>query len=201
MKKALLLFMLMVPFLVGYSQERNNEVYANYGVATMPAFAEAFGDIFEDLLIGTFTGATVQSTDTKTFGGIGIGYKRNLNKRLSLGLGFLYQSFDVTQTVKMPLSGTLVDIKSQDVYYTFMARFDFNYVTTEWVNMYSGVAAGMSLNQYTFDDNTQGKDDDNTHFAWQLNAFGIRVGKGFGGFAEVGFGYAGIVNAGLSLKF
>lgn len=201
MKKAILLFVFLVPVLIGYSQDRNNEVYLNYGVGTMPAFSEAFGDFFEDLLIGAFTGATVQSTETNTFGVAGLGYKRNLSKRITLGLGFLYQSFDVTQTVKMPLTGNLVDIKSQDIYYTFMARFDFSYVTTEWVNMYSGVGAGVSVNQYVFDDDKQGKDDNNIYVAWQVNAFGIRVGKTLGGFAEVGFGYAGIVNAGLSLKF
>ncbi|MBU2650055.1 MAG: hypothetical protein KKA81_03895 [Bacteroidetes bacterium] len=201
MKKAIIAVMFVFLAVVGFSQDRNNEIYVNYGAGTFPGFAETFGDIFEDFLIGPLTGATVVSSDISTFGVAGLGYKRNLNEKITLGLGVLYQSFNMKKTVKMPITHTLVDVESTDTYITGMVRFDFNYVRKEWVTMYSGVALGACYEQFNFKDDTQGDDNTSVYFAFQVNAFGIRIGKAFGGFAEVGFGYAGIVNAGLSYKF
>ncbi len=72
--------------------------------------------------------------------------------------------------------------------------------------MYSGVGLGLALVKSDFalgpDLMLKGKNGESTqYFTGQLTAVGFRVGKTLAGFAELGFGYKGIVNAGLSYQF
>ncbi|MCK4288204.1 MAG: hypothetical protein KAW86_03280, partial [Bacteroidales bacterium] len=39
------------------------------------------------------------------------------------------------------------------------------------------------------------------HFNFQITAVGVRLGKSLGGFMELGFGYKGLLNFGLSYQF
>jgi hypothetical protein len=52
-----------------------------------------------------------------------------------------------------------------------------------------------------YNNNTQPEEKRRTIPAYQINAFSLRVGKSFGGFFELGYGYNGIVNLGVSYKF
>jgi hypothetical protein len=56
--------------------------------------------------------------------------------------------------------------------------------------MYSGVG----LAYFT-------SDEYNTNLSFQVNALGFRVGKKLAAYAELGFGYRGMINVGASLQF
>ena len=67
--------------------------------------------------------------------------------------------------------------------------------------MYSGIGLGYAFmkDKYTTDD---GSDEikNSGEFAFHINAFGVRFGKNIGGYVEVGYGYKGLVNLGVSFK-
>ena len=42
--------------------------------------------------------------------------------------------------------------------------------------------------------------NDRLHFSYHITAIKFRYGDMLGGFAELGFGYRGLVNLGLSIK-
>ncbi|WP_159468689.1 hypothetical protein [Dyadobacter sp. 3J3] len=49
-------------------------------------------------------------------------------------------------------------------------------------------------------DNTNYPNYNNFGITMQLTPIGVRFGKKFGGFAEIGYGYKGLVNMGINLK-
>ena len=77
-----------------------------------------------------------------------------------------------------------------------------------WVNknsfgLYSKAAVGAAFLNSTEKDlatNTS-KDESSTHFMYQLSFIGAEFGKQFRGFAEVGFGEQGFIQAGIRYKF
>lgn len=81
-----------------------------------------------------------------------------------------------------------------------MARTDYRYIN-RFLQLYSGVAAGVSAGKSSPKSGTGGDSFSSTDFAFQVNALGLRVGHNFGAFAELGFGYNGIVSLGVSAKF
>lgn len=80
----------------------------------------------------------------------------------------------------------------------------YRYVNSGSIQLYSGVALGYQLGNETLtppsDSGLPNGSGTINRLAWQVNAMGIRIGKTFGGFAEFGFGYKGIVNVGLSAQ-
>ena len=89
---------------------------------------------------------------------------------------------------------------------TFSPEISFKYLDTKdnriRVRIYGVVAYGLSV----FDDwsNSGPGHTDNTGpklWGFQATPFGIRVGRKFSGFAEIGLGYKGLVNAGMSYRF
>lgn len=90
--------------------------------------------------------------------------------------------------------------------YTIAVETDYRYISKPVFQMYSGVGLGLAIVKTDFtlgpDLMLKGKNGESTqYFTGQLTALGFRVGKTLAGFAELGFGYKGIVNAGLSYQF
>ena len=89
---------------------------------------------------------------------------------------------------------------------TFSPECTFKYLDTKdnivRVRLYGAAAMGFTL----FDDwsNSGPNNTDNTggkFWGFQLSPLGVRVGRKISGFAEIGYGYKGIVNAGISYRF
>jgi hypothetical protein len=94
------------------------------------------------------------------------------------------------------------DSKDDYTHNNFMMAFEtkFTYSDQPLVQLYAVAGLGGVLarekNELLFS-NTK-------TYIWptcQLTPFGIRYGKKFGAFAEIGYGYKGVVNLGLSARF
>lgn len=72
-----------------------------------------------------------------------------------------------------------------------------------WVNMYSGIGLGIALKSYDLSGNLNidRTEDTRIDFSFQVTALGIRLGKQYAGFAELGFGNLGILHVGFSAGF
>ena len=70
--------------------------------------------------------------------------------------------------------------------------------------MYSGVGLGYTYGTEELTPpselGTTPASGDVSNIAYQINAVGVRIGKKFGGYAEFGYGYKGIVNLGFSVQ-
>ncbi|QEC67265.1 hypothetical protein FRZ67_08135 [Panacibacter ginsenosidivorans] len=80
---------------------------------------------------------------------------------------------------------------------TALTGLHYNYVMKPKFSVYSGAEFGLRFNSYT------GQTDKTpiTQFAYQIVGGGIRYGKAFAGFTELGFGAKGWIHTGISVSF
>lgn len=184
------------------AQDSPNEFYLGYGpgAVSMQSFYETTNDVLNGVFSGIFSSDDI-SNDATSIGIFSVGFNRFISEKFKLGLNASYASYTNTQNYKK--NGTVVkSIKWTDDFWTFMVRADFHYMKKENITLYSGLALGASFVNSKEGSGAEGLSiPDNTKFAFQINAFGIRVGKGFAFFAETGFGYLGMLNAGFNIRF
>ena len=77
-------------------------------------------------------------------------------------------------------------------YYTLAIESDYRYISKNSFQMYSGLGLGLLI--------TNGEEDFSP-ITFNITALGFRVGRTIAAFAELGFGYKGIVNIGASYQF
>ncbi|MCF8236213.1 MAG: hypothetical protein K9G67_14550 [Bacteroidales bacterium] len=123
-------------------------------------------------------------------------YNYSLSKVVHLGGAFIYESITEDVMVNKEKKGEF-----RRDFYTIAAEGRFSYLNASFFQMYSGVGAGITFNTDKFisTDNSENSDTQ-THFNFQINFLGLRVGNAFGAYAELGYGYKGIVNAGISVR-
>lgn len=177
----------------GISQDKGtNEFYAGVGLLSTNTILNLSSDI---LVTGISAGhiSYRNSTNTPTFG---IGYKIAPADRWMVNLDLYYESSKSDVYFDEIQDGT-----SRYSYLTIGLGTDFHYVSANWFQMYSGLGIACTFQNATY--NGSNNDIQNTrhnYVNFQLNALGFRFGKAFAVFAEFGFGYKGLVQAGLSIQ-
>lgn len=85
------------------------------------------------------------------------------------------------------------------------AGLRFTYYQTDYVQLYSGLSAGVRLNieskQSTLPYNSYAPSLESAGFIFQATAFGVRFGKQVYGFVELGYGYKSILSVGIGTRF
>ncbi len=80
----------------------------------------------------------------------------------------------------------------------------YRYQNLNKIQLYSGIGIGYSIGTETLTPPTGSEKPSGSgninRFAYQLSIIGVRMGNNIGGFIELGYGYKGIVNAGLSIQ-
>ncbi len=80
----------------------------------------------------------------------------------------------------------------------------YRYQNLKKVQIYSGIGIGYTIGNEILtpppDSGSETSTGSIIAFAWQINAIGMRFGNNIGGFIELGYGYKGIINAGLSIQ-
>ncbi len=82
-------------------------------------------------------------------------------------------------------------------YYSIGIGTEYHYLNKEFIQVYSGGAIGGTFKT----SNTNGTIENDHGFNFQLNLIGVRIGKKVAGTLELGVGYKGIINAGLSYQY
>ena len=178
----------------------NNELDLSYGLFTTPQFVDVFADIFA----AVFSLGNYQLDNQHYTGGIILTYKHAFNDRWLLGFSAAYdgRSADLLNKERDTKKGSYVSS-----YITPVVSFDYRYLMKEKVQLYSGIALGATLlNEHKTvtnpePDESATSDENQVFFDFQVNLIGVRVGKKLAGFAELGFGYKGIINGGISYQF
>ena len=130
-----------------------------------------------------------------------IGYRYWFTKRFSLGGIF---AFDVN-SVKVYNSADPKQKREVNRYYmTFAVEPKFNYISKPAFQLYGYLGLGATIVTFAnanFDDGSQAEISRVPYFNVHVTPIGARFGKEFGGFVELGYGYKGIINAGVSYRF
>ena len=185
-----------------------NEVYAGLGLLNDNQVIALIGDV-----IGTiFTlGYLVEPNEYKAFTPF-VGYRYNFTKRFSLGGLFAYDSNSVKVAKDMNNDGKLDEneLRNKQIvkrhYMTFAVEPKINYIAKPAFQLYGYLGLGITIINFgsvgKFANGEQPEIDGRLpHVNFHLTPVGARFGKEFGGFVEIGYGYKGILNAGVSYCF
>lgn len=184
-----------------YISYLKNEIFVQYGAPSIVEMTDKLGN-------DTYNGPGV-SRQFKGAGsgytGIGaVGFNRYLNPYFCvgayLGVGESQIKAEDTSTGRIVFTSKIRNI-------TGMANFGWTYYRNGIWDLSCGVSAGLAhkdenISIKNSNDRLIPKEEENIVFAYNLTVLKIRAGGGIiGGFAEFGFGYKGVANAGISIRF
>lgn len=164
----------------------------------------------------------VDYKNTTATGAISLGYRYHATRVISIGLTMAFEHESGQWKTHEGLIFTSLFGQSDVAYgrfsrtcFSFVPEIGFNYGESSngMVSFYSFLAIGMTRRSQTatLDGNGSGNytlytvgdapriNDIRTTF--QVTPFGLRVGRALGGFAEIGLGYKGLFNYGLTYRF
>jgi hypothetical protein len=191
-----LLSLFVIPFsLKAQTESPKNSIAAGYGVLTVQDIASTVSDV----LIDPFTVGIIEVTDITGSGVVFVEYSHFWKSKWRFLVNANYTSIKSTFVNSSDQSNYG---KGTDQYYALMVGVNYHWLTHNILELYSGLQAGGSYistkqTYVTGDDAT----DNSFAFAFQVTPIGLRVGKTFGGFAELGFGYKGLINVGIDYRF
>lgn len=81
---------------------------------------------------------------------------------------------------------------------TIMPLAEFYYLNKPKVKLYGNAMVGLGIGSFK---DSEGEITSGAFPSFQLNPIGVRVGRNYAGFAEIGAGAKGIFSAGFSAKF
>ena len=154
---------------------------------------------FSDSIVTAISGDNYSTKNSVSSGAIGIEYWHNQGKLIKLGGIFSYQAIDKEVIYLGDKAGNITAS-----YHTIMPKINLEYVRSEWVQLYSGIGAGITILNQNFNSTiteVASSSASEIIFNFHVNAIGMRIGKVFGASAELGVGAKGIFNAGLSYRF
>lgn len=168
------------------------EIRVGYGILSDMQLMAAFSDTYVTMASG-ITGEPI-SSEYPTVGPINASFNFFLWERITLGPEFNIMQLDIKNTYS---SGEIT--RDHFLITNLSARIDFYYVKNEKIELYSGASLGGS---YIFEQSVDPDEEDNSapFVSYHLNFFGIRFGKSWAGYAEVGFGRNGLTNFGISKR-
>lgn len=170
-----------------------NEFYVQYGTPSIVEVTDKLGDRSNFKTGGT------------SYTGVGaVGYNRYINPYFCIG-GYVGMSESELDAKDTATGHTVFTSKVKSV--TGMINFGWTYFRSGIWEISCGASAGIArkdehITKIGRQSQSVPQEGDETVFAYNLTVAKVRIGGGIiGGFAEFGFGYRGIANAGLSIKF
>lgn len=180
-----------VAFSVDAQEYGRHDIRIDYSDATPLVIADVFTNAFVSVISGS------ESSNEKAFGMLSVGYRYAVSNRFSLGADLSYAN--ASSDMKNKSTNQITHRKSN--FYMVLPTAKYSYVKRGIIDFYGTVASGAILAKGS-DRTDQAKITTNeVIFAFQVNPLGLRIGKDWGGFLEVGYGFKGIVALGASYRF
>ncbi|MDR0371342.1 MAG: porin family protein [Prevotellaceae bacterium] len=139
----------------------------------------------------------VSFKDHSSTGAFYAGYKYLFTERFGLGATLAYgrDAFNCYST-----ADAMVGRLNRN-HFTFALEADYKYWQKGIWNVYGLAGVGVTYFNQAYKPNVGAISKNHKwHPNIQLTPVGIKAGNAFGGFAEVGIGYKGVINAGLFLR-
>lgn len=183
-----------------YEYFPKNEFYVQYGTPTILELTTTIRNPgAENALKG--------ESKNNTFSGVvAFGYRRGVSDYFYMGIegGMSYAGGDIFSVAKEGETQKRY-YTTEVVSYTCMANAQWLFMREGALSISSGIYLGVNYRDETISNVMNGydapKSNQNYKIAYHLTALKVRYGELFGVFGELGFGYRGIFNVGLSLNF
>jgi hypothetical protein len=223
MKRVSILCLLLLSIVVSYAQSirvqevkrsvEKNELSLGYGYITRDNFLNGFGRISRKLIINDSLKYRLNSADAyKLFGtdkSVGYGtlkssgaffgsYRHTVLPWLSVGLTAGFEK----ETKDLQIGGNAVGLYTRYVI-TIAPELQARYYHKGLTTMYGALGIGNTFvnEQYTSLTSDKHIDATDNYAGFQVSPIGLKVGKKLSGFGEIGFGYKGVVQLGISYKY
>lgn len=177
---------------MGVAQEKNS-ISLSYGFISLDQAAFSVGSSF----IGAFSGAKrADNMSLALLGPVVLSYHRTLNSNERFSLGGSLTLFDQGK-LSDKTDGSIISFNT----FTLAPEAKLMYLNpNNMLNIYGLVGIGVTLGLFK-DYEDRSNDVTATHFNFQLTPLAIEYGEKTKGFAELGFGYKGILNVGVKYGF
>lgn len=195
MKKLIVLVLAVLPFLSfaqydsDFESKGKVEIHVGYGLLTAPDIITAFSDIFTTALLP----GMIEKAESKGFGTFFGGAEYYINNHFTAGLQYSHAAYEHTYNMA---DQSVARMNTQ--YHTVMVSGKGIWFNQSLFQIYSALAVGPT---FTKAENELGDTKTNTAFAFHISPVGIRIGNHIAFFAEAGFGYQGLISAGVSVRF
>jgi hypothetical protein len=187
MKKSITLICLVFISLSSFAQEKGtNDLSFGVGFETSNEFLNTVEDIISGV---SYSNTTVTPAFSLT-------YKIAIKNKWFVYADGAYQtvSEDVVEN-----NLTTGDVSHR--YFTVGFGSSYHYISKNWFQMYSGVSIAYTSQNSDFTTSSNIEDKNDSFFNFHVSALGFRFGNALGVFAELGVGYKGVANVGLSYQF
>lgn len=194
---SILLFNLLIFFNV-FSQNDDRENFSRialtYGVLTAPKIfdfssevltPEYFNNINEDF----------RTNISSSTGAIFFDYHLLLTRILNLGVAVGYEKITKDVFINDELVGEV-----NDKYISLMGEIEYNYISRDILQVFSGISGGLTFRNENAEIDDNEEKSSTSFISYQIDVVGVRLGRSFGVFAKVGFGFKGLLNGGVSYE-
>jgi len=188
----------------GHAQNTGNVKHHEFYVGVGAFNDNQIFSIAGDFLGAVFTFGQAVKPDNYWILTPSVGYRYWFNNKVGIGAHFAFDKNSLKALhYQEPNTKSGEEWRIHNRYfYTMALDLSVNYVNKPTYQLYGNIGAGASLIQ--FSDNKTTNPDERLEqvpfFNMHISPLGIRFGKTIGGFAEVGWGYKGFINAGISVK-
>ena len=187
MKRHLLLLILMTFSVYVFAQERGtHDLSFGVGFETSNDFLNTLEDIAGGV---SYANTTVTPAFSLT-------YKIAIKDKWVVYADGVYQA--VSEEV---VEGGLTTGDVSHRYFSVGFGSEYHYISKVWFQMYSGASVAYTSQNSNFTTSSNLEDNSDGYFNFHVNALGFRFGKALAGFVELGVGYKGVANAGVSYQF
>ncbi|AMO19834.1 outer membrane beta-barrel protein [Flavobacterium columnare] len=189
------LIVLLSSFFSTTAQEKGtSELRISYGIVSTNGIINTVTNI----LTAPASLGTIEIDNKVSTGVFTLEYNYAILNKLNLGLDLAYETFESDI-----LSNGKVINKQNEEDITLALKSNYNYLSNDNFRLYSGLGVGYTLiRNKTNELSSEGLSFDNSNrFNFQITGIGFRYGKKLGISAEVGLGYKGILNGGISYQF
>lgn len=193
-----------------YDYYPKSEFYAQYGTPSIIQLTTVLNSEYKSPSVGIDS----ESRNHKFSGIVALGYNFSISPKLSLGIdgnyGYGSADFYIDDLAEIPLPEPFFVCRSAISSYTVHLNGAYTYWRQGAMECSGGLYLGVcimdeqlqninerDLNRYGL---TMPKESDKVRFSYHITAVKFRYGDMIGGFAELGFGYRGLLNVGLSIK-
>lgn len=195
MKKTCLLFLLLIMVSTAISQTQKISVEASYGFVSGDRILSGTEDILGQVVT---LGMGVEKENQQFVGPVGWTVRYHFSETHAVGLVACYEQ----STGDLVNNEDLVVGDFVRQRFVLATEFKLTYLNAKQVQLYgtSGIGYTFGTDEYNYP-NEESTPANKQHLAVYFSPFGIRVGNTIGGFFEMGYGYKGIVNMGVSARF
>jgi hypothetical protein len=181
------------------NQKSSHNLSAGIGSTSTEAWQDATEDEVNELVkiltLGYHTAGIINRNYSPTWH---LTYSRALSGRFLIGIGGAYEKASGDYQQNAQIVGSF---RRQS--YSVAAEGKYLYLNNNTVSCYGSLALGYTINRQHENKPKEWAsiNQARNHFNLQISPIGIRIGTNLGGFVELGYGYKGILNAGMNYRF